>query len=63
MFLGQLNIESSNVDHNRAHRHGGAVFFGTEGQNRSVDGHGNLTVYNTTLDYNEAEANGGKQRC
>jgi hypothetical protein len=63
MYLGQLNSASSNVDHNRAHRHGGAIFFGTEAQDRSVLGHANLTVYNTTLDNNEAEANGGKQRC
>jgi hypothetical protein len=61
MQLGQLSIISSNVDHNRAHRHGGAIYVGTEADKRFL--HANLTVNGTTLDNNEAEAHGGEQRC
>jgi hypothetical protein len=58
---GQLNISSSQVGRNRAVRHGGAIFGGTDPRNRSA--HSTITLYNTTLDSNTAEANGGKPCC
>jgi predicted outer membrane repeat protein len=54
-----MNITSSSVDHNRAHRHGGAIYAGTDAEDATV--HSSLMVYNTTLDNNVAEANGGER--
>ena len=44
---GQLAISSSHVGRNRAIRHGGAIFGGTDADDRSL--HSNITLYNTTL--------------
>ncbi len=60
MLLGQLNISSSSVDHNTAHRHGGAIYAGTLDWDKAANS--NLTIYNTTLNNNVAEANGGEWR-
>jgi hypothetical protein len=60
MQLGQLSISSSSVDHNTAHRHGGALYVGTDASDASANS--TLTVYNSTLNNNVAEANGG-ERC
>lgn len=55
--LGGLNISSSTISENRAHRHGGAVYVG--GEQGKATTNSSLVVFNTTFLRNTAEANGG----